>query len=630
MAAFIHGEVSWEQPITAVIDNVRAMMAAVAHYPWRTSSLREVSDGQLVSVLAVQTTRDKAEWGGEPETLAGPPFIAADLRIDGREELVSRLALSPSEGRRLSDEALVVRSYRAWRSEFGGHIMGEGVFALWDASEQRMICWRDAAGVRPLYYTHAPGRSVIFSSDLQSIAAHPRVTARLDLEYANAFLRSGQFQHPTRTLVHGVRKLPAAHMLIIDHNGARVRRHWDPEAVVQRDEADDSAFVDELKCLLRQAISDRLSAHESGFGAHLSGGLDSSGVALTAANLLRGQGADLKTFSWAPPRDIVEPIERDERDLVEAAAEFGGVSAAFTELGPSDVIDVAYRDVALRPRETLNFEVATSRSAVAAGVQLIFSGWGGDEAIAFNGRGYFADLARHGRLLTVHRELKMRAKIHGGSLRGAWKARVLLPLLPDSVTAAKSARLQELPAEMRPEFAQLLLSSPTLEHDFPRERPGVHRMQSTLLEFGHLQYRMEAWAAHGAGLGLEYTFPLLDRRIMEFALSIPGEMFFRYGWKRWLYRTAMEGMLPEVVRWNSTKFDHAAGLHLRRVLLEPSPSYEKPLLERRGNPYVDVDILLAEQKRQRSVGSSRNQLAPDSTKPIGGGSWMAFTRLQPA
>ena len=528
----------------------------------------------------------------------------ADLNLHARGELESQLGISPADGRSLSTEALVLLAYRRWGLGCAARLLGDGAFALWDASAQRLVCWRDTAGVRPLYYHHVPGRRLVISSDLHSIAAHPAVPSTLDLPYTRAFLAEEGFQHPTRTLVEGVRKVPPAHMLLFDRSGVQLQRYWDPASIVERADADDGECVDELRTLLRQSISCRLPCIADEAGAHLSGGLDSSSISLLAASVLAGKGQNLSAFSWAPPRDVVPAVDADERDLVEAVSRFGAIRLEYTRLQPRDVAEVDYRDVALHPRATLNFEVATSRQAVDAGVRTILSGWGGDEAIAFNGRGYFADLARHGRLPTIHRELRLRSRIHGGSLRGAWKSRVLQPLLPDTALRHRSNQPPALPAELRPEFAGVLAGVEALDHPFPRERPGVRRMQVSLLEFGHLQYRMESWASHGAALGLTYAFPLLDRRITEFALSLPPRMFFRDGWKRWLYRTAMDGILPDVVRWNPKKFDNAAAHQLRSVLLEPAAVYREPLLERRDNPLVDVGVLLAEQDRQQQLSSS--------------------------
>lgn len=629
MSAFIHGEVNWLARPEVVTANVKMMINAVDHYPWTSTSIGEVSSHPSC-VIGVQRTFERLEQGFD---LPGGDALVADLQVHGRMDLVSQLEMSPPGTRGMSDEALVARAYRRWGLNFAERILGEGAFALWDASEQRLICWRDAAGVRPLYFHQAHGRQFVFSSDLQSLASHPATPSILDIAYANAFLRDEQFQHPTRTLIKGVSKLPAAHILVVDRDGIHLRRYWDPGRTVERGDARDGDSAEELLALLRLSISDRLSSQDDAVGAHLSGGLDSSSVALTAAGLLQSRGRELGAFSWAPPREVVPTIDRDERDLVDAAAQFGGLHPRYTRLSPADVVDVAYRDVALRPRATLNFEVATSRNAVDSGASTIFSGWGGDEMIAFNGRGYFADLARRGRLLTVRRELYQRSLIQGGSLRGAWKARVAMPLLPVWALRNGPNEPPPLPAELRPEFARILASVEPLEHNFPRERPGVHRMQTSLLEFGHLQYRMESWAAHGASLGLVYTFPLLDRRLMEFALSLPGRMFFRDGWKRWLYRTAMKEVLPEVVRWNPKKYDDAAGHHLRNVLLEPADIYREPLLEHQDSPLVDIGVLLAEQDSQQQILSSPNSNGDGSgslSSPVGGGAWLAFTRMRPA
>jgi asparagine synthase (glutamine-hydrolysing) len=632
MTAFIHLEVNWEEDPQVVGANVRRMLGAVAHYPWRSTSINDLSAAPVCCVMAVQMGSGAAPCASKDSAQAPRVHLAADVHLHARDELQHQLGISPGEARLLSDEDLVLRAYQRWGLACADRILGDGAFALWDAAAQRLVCWRDAAGVRPLYYHHVPGRRLVISSDLQSIAAHPATPSRLDLAYTRAILEKGElFQHPTRTLVDGVLKVPPAHVLTFDRDGLHLQPYWDPDNVPEKANAHDGESIEELRGLLRQAIDARLRHAGEGVGAHLSGGIDSSSIAVMAAALLEGRGQSLSTFSWAPPRDVVPAVEfGDERDLVDAVARFAALRLQYTRLQPGDIVDFAYRDVALRPRVTLNFEVATSRQAVDAGVRTMLSGWGGDEAIAFNGRGYFADMARRGRFATVHRELRLRSRIHGGTLRGAWKHRVLRPLLPDFLLGRRSKELRRLPAELRPEFAHLLRTVEPLKHIYPRERPGVHRMQVSLLRFGHLHHRMEAWAAHGAALGLTYTFPLVDRRVMEFALSLPGRMFFRAGWKRWLYRTAMEGILPDHVRWNPIKFDYAAASHLAAVRREPFDAYREALLERRANPLVDVGVLVAAQDRSRQRRLSPNGSADLPSEYVGPGAWLAFTRLQPA
>ena len=118
-------------------------------------------------------------------------------------------------------------------------------------------------------------------------------------------------------------------------------------------------------------------------------------------------------------------------------------------------------------------------------------------------------------------------------------------------------------------------------------------MQIALLNLGHISYRLESWAAHGASLGMAYAFPLLDRRIVEFALSIPDYFYFKNGWKRYLYRTAMQGILPDEVRWHKVKEDPAMIAQTRQVGKAGRPGRRELLRSRAGNPFVDVDKLIA-------------------------------------
>ena len=64
-----------------------------------------------------------------------------------------------------------------------------------------------------------------------------------------------------------------------------------------------------------------------------------------------------------------------------------------------------------------------------------------------------------------------------------------------------------------------------------------------LLRNGGLGERIEGWAAGGARRGIEYRYPLLDRRLLEFALGLPPEQFLRGKWNRWLMRHALRDVL---------------------------------------------------------------------------------------
>ena len=120
----------------------------------------------------------------------------------------------------------------------------------------------------------------MISSDLQSIAAHPAVPSMLDLPYTRAFLADEGFQHPTRTLIQGVRKVPPAHILVFDRDGLRLQRYWDPAASSSEPTPMmASASTSCGRCSgSRSAVGSTRIA--DGAGAHLSGGLDSSSISV--------------------------------------------------------------------------------------------------------------------------------------------------------------------------------------------------------------------------------------------------------------------------------------------------------------------------------------------------------------
>ena len=82
---------------------------------------------------------------------------------------------------------------------------------------------------------------------------------------------------------------------------------------------------------------------------------------------------------------------------------------------------------------------------------------------------------------------------------------------------------------------------------------------------GHLTQRIDAWTATGAQHHLVYSYPLLDRRVLAFALGMPIENFRHGPWGRWFMRQALARVLPPEVCWHRDKTDPARGRHLRTV-----------------------------------------------------------------
>jgi asparagine synthase (glutamine-hydrolysing) len=77
-----------------------------------------------------------------------------------------------------------------------------------------------------------------------------------------------------------------------------------------------------------------------------------------------------------------------------------------------------------------------------------------------------------------------------------------------------------------------------------RPIPDPRKFMGKILMRGHLATRMTSWASWGARIGLQYRYPLLDRRVLEFVLSLPPEVFHGPGEGRHLARKALAAYLP--------------------------------------------------------------------------------------
>ena len=527
--------------------------------------------------------------------------VAADVRLDDRDTLCGALGVPHAERSALTDGGLILRAWSRWGRDCPNHLHGDYAFAVWDAGKRTLFCARDHAGVRPLYYCSTP-RGFVFASAVEAVLAMPGVSCALDEATVAAYLTGAGWDAATRTFFQEVRKLPPGHTLTIEGDPfpreglpvprAHVERWWRPERAPAARPASDDEYAEEFLALYIRAVRDRLCG--APVGVHLSGGLDSSSIAVLAARELRRRGRPAPpAFSWLPAPGGAPPA-------AEHAAEYRRIDAVCGQEGlrvfhrapsPGDVLAILRRDGAFPGVHVQMNEEAVQRCAAERGVRVLLSGWGGDEGVSFNGRGHREHLLLCGRWLRLAAEC--RADPH--PLRVL--AHVALSIAHPRLRGHLRGRLRgQGPRRRRglidPAFARR--AKPLPEEVF---RPiGARRTQERLLCRGHLGQRIEGWAASGARHGIEYRYPLLDRRLLEFALGLPPEQYRRGRWSRWLMRHALGAVLPPEVCWNPDKADPARIEPLFDAFAGALPALERILTTRAEPPsrarYVDMPRLL--------------------------------------
>lgn len=90
----------------------------------------------------------------------------------------------------------------------------------------------------------------------------------------------------------------------------------------------------------------------------------------------------------------------------------------------------------------------------------------------------------------------------------------------------------------------------------------------------------EDWDCGSSHHQIEMTYPLLDRRVIEFLLQVPVEHFYADGLKRGLIKKAMEGVLPEKIRNRVDKQAYSPDFH---HIFQKSVFNIQPLLSEKLN-----------------------------------------------
>lgn len=554
--------------------------------------------------------------------------VAADVRLDNREELCDLFGIDSSLRSTLPDSALVLSAYRRWGEDFPAHLLGAFAILLWDARRQSLLLARDPFGIKTIYYHYQSGRRFVCASEIKALFSYPGVPKRLN-EVRIADYLSSLVEDKTLTFYDQIEQVPAAHVLTVRPEGMRLREYWalDPEREIRYERDEDYAeafrdvFTEAVRCRLRSAFP---------IGSSLSGGLDSSSVTCMASRLLRSQGRGLHTFSAV----FDELPECDEREYIRTVLhQEPNLTPHFIALDQKRALGeiedlLEWNDQPLFVRNAFLWTNKYAR-AQELGIRVMLDGEDGDTIVS-HGEAYLGELARAGeweafaqsadglmrhfadydprlkslldRYVTPYlAELRRRRAwgemaqalygIHRHLDQAVWpllRTHVVKPLAPEPLKQlSRIVRGRDPnpppPGSVKDRLNQKLLLASFAENvgleARKAEMHGRYAPTTTLREAQWQGLTMSsAWPYEEVGKiaaahHMEGRHPFHDRRVVEFCLALPPEQKLKGEWPRWILRRGMEGILPPAVQWRIGK--SSLGANFQRSLIE----FEKDRLD---------------------------------------------------
>ncbi len=468
---------------------------------------------------------------------------------------------------------------------FVSRLNGDFAIFICRPGRKEAYLFRDQVGVRPVAYSADSGR-LVFSTDITGLSRLLCHGEGPDPDFLLGFFKYVDY---SRLPCRRARKLMPGHYLVFSETGMEMIRYWDPKRIRTDHGMDYDVMISDLKELLHDAVAIRCDSRFNA-GAHVSSGLDSGIVSTLARRHYRSQES-FCGFSWSPQGFRPEEVSYDERKLAGSLCLNAGITPLFCDIeAPGYMSNLSDFHV----NKGYFIEQSVLETAADKNVNMIFSGWGGDEFISTGDRGIETDLLRRLHLRTYFRRNPVKPVRRFIKYFLHYTLYPALGILQGNVARsfANDARYIKKPYKRSKRRA-------LGNYYFHTSRRQLHLRY---LKFYHLQERCETWTVAGYRKGIEYRYPMLDRRIIEYMLRVPSILLCRTDHFRPLLRVIGEGILPDDVRMNISKRDPVYSVWWYELMKESSVTLMEEATRWKDNPdlyFVDFDLLLGDISRAR-------------------------------
>ncbi len=441
------------------------------------------------------------------------------------------------------DTEVVLQALIHWGADAFPRFNGMWALVFLDTHRSEVLISRDRFGIKPLYICTNSGMFFI-SSEIKAILEVASGKFRVSPAVANAFLVQDLLCSGTATFFEGIEEFPAGHVatMPIQELGKKplaLQRYWKtPSAMSEQwSEADliesvRSTFIDSVRLRLRSDVS---------VGILLSGGVDSSAIAAAVHHLYPSR-EDIRLISGT------SQTGHDEQPFIDIMGTHLGrdIDKVNLDYHPSRAFEL------ISEASWFNDEPIGSFSTVAhllimqyasrIGVTVLLSGQGADELLCGYKKYlgfYLQELCAAGRFVDA-------AKMVGTFLRRG--------TLLSGINYQEGKRY--LPSWMRIQEDEIR-GHALLDHHvntpvglngggvIGRAIADIERLSVPALV--HYEDRMSMAA------GEEVRLPFLDYRLVGLLSPVPVESKLRDGWTKWIFRKAMEPLLPASIVWRKDK-----------------------------------------------------------------------------
>lgn len=462
-------------------------------------------------------------------------YAVIDAVLYNREELGQKLGLKTFND--YSDESLLFQWVTGKGFDHLCDVRGDFSGAVYSLEKGTFTLFRDHTGVRPLYF-YKDASIFAFSTDLRGITAIPDTNTQLNEEIFFEKMEGHNELTIDKTDYQNITCVTPAHYITIKPTPSGFEeektQYWKLGSKKIRFSTDEE-YEKEMCRLITEAIEVRAKAVSGIVGSELSGGLDSGVI----SSILGRTGHESCYYCWSYDPSVLSMKKVDERKVVLDICEMSNITCHFRQK------DYNYTkhsfDYGLK-----NYDVPFLNTLMVSegagwmsdhGAKVVLCGYGGDEGVSHR-----PDLYE----LWYHHE-------YIAYLKATYRQRKdrSFPLLRTIIRTIPN--LRDKKRELNAPFDLQKPSGEYLNQHFRTECTKKYPAKNFQFKYNPTQYilsggprvRMDVSAVLGMEVGVQYMFPYMDYKVIDFAVSIPRRLYTDGITDRLIYRNAFKHIIPK-------------------------------------------------------------------------------------
>jgi asparagine synthase (glutamine-hydrolysing) len=466
-------------------------------------------------------------------------------------ELREELRSAGHRFRTSSDTEVILHSYEEWGTECLHRFNGMWAFLLYDMDHRKVFGSRDRFGIKPLYvYRHK--HCSVFASEIKAILASGFYDPKVNWKTAANYLFRDELDAENETFYAQIKRVPAGSAFEVGIDGRyREWKFWS----LNKLEGGRCSRGEDWLATFRDAVRLRLRS-DVPVGVCLSGGLDSTSI-ICMMNELEERSKE------QCGNDRVEAFcymstEHDEKRFIAATLEKTKAKLHECRATPLEMWEelpkvLYYHD---EPVHSMTAVVGYKLFQLArnCGVKVVLNGQGADETLAGYPsyfRNYWFSILGNGQFQRLLSEIHKFCKVHeGNEVKEALK--VFEGFFRDKLAGTTCYRKLRTMRELARIEDDKWFSKELVRNLSPgRVTPESGSLEAVLrysVDRNPLPLYLRVEDRNSMAHGVEARLPFMDYRLVALAFEVGDEMKMRGQWNKWILRSAMKGVIPEVVR----------------------------------------------------------------------------------